>query len=419
VNGRGPTDESNPDDGGPDAPDGPTSRSSGSDSADEGPLHLLSVWNPSYADDAMDRHLEVLLEWARRRDEGEAQEEDVYVWWGKLRSPRREEPLPHRDEVLSLSEQIAAGIDTHLYLTDHRSLYVARLVEVTDDPVLEETPGELDHMPGYYQDHEVDFWFRIWDLRRLVQNDTPAVIEELKRLRNVRYHDRPVSLYGGLVDLPLLVRREEPAGWFDDLELLTGGRRWAERDATLRGETERISRELRHNLLGERVWAALEPATRTFLASAEAVFRARRDDPQFDFSGPVVEYAKAVETELNALVFGPLREALGEKAPDEQRVRIDGRTVDLGGRVSHQSLGTLRNLLEHDGTVRTGLKSALGRDGKWLVDELPYRLKPIVEMRNPAAHDALADPEEVKHRRRRILGIGCEGLLVRVVKGKG
>jgi hypothetical protein len=53
------------------------------------------------------------------------------------------------------------------------------------------------------------------------------------------------------------------------------------------------------------------------------------------------------------------------------------------------------------------------------VDELPYRLKPIVEMRNPAAHDALADPQEVKHRRQRILGIGCEGLLVRVVKGKG
>lgn len=385
-------------------------------SSDDGPVHLLSVWNPSYADDAMDRHLEVLLDWAERRDRGEADEEDVYVWWGKLRSPRREEALPHREEVLALEEQIEAGVDTHLYLTDHRSLYVARLVEVTDDPVLEETPGELDHMPGYYQDHEVDFWFRVWDLRRLVHNDTPAVVEELKQLRNVRYHDRPVSLYGGLVDLPLLVRREDGAGWFDDMELLTGGRRWAERDATLRGETDRTARSLRDDLLGPRVWDALEPATRTFLASAEAVFRSRRDDPGFDFSGPVVEYAKSVETELNALVFGTLREALGGKPPSERRIKLDGRTVDAGGHVPHQSLGTLRNLLEHEGTVRTALKSALGRDGEWLVDELPYQLKPIVEMRNPAAHDALADPQEVRHRRRRILGIGCEGLLVRVVK---
>ena len=293
---------------------------------------------------------------------------------------------------------------------------MGRVVEVTDDPVLEETPGELDHMPGYYQEHDVDFWFRLWDLRRLVQNDTPAVIEELKKLRNVRYHDRPVSLYGGLVDLSLLVRREEEAGWFQDMELLTGGRRWAERDATLRGETERMARSLRDDLLGERVWNALEPATRTFLASAEAVFRARRDDPGFDFSGPVVEYAKAVETELNAVVFGTLREALGGKPQAEWQARIDGRSVDLGGNVPHQSLGTLRNLLEHDETVRTALKRALGRTGTWLVDELPYGLKPIVEMRNPAAHDALAEPEEVKLRRRRILGIGCQELLVRVVE---
>jgi len=312
------------------------------------PLHLLSVSNPSYADDGMDR-----------------------------------------------------------------------LVEITDDPVLEETPGELAHMPHYYQEHDVDFWFRVWDLRRLVHNDTPAVVEELKGLRNVRYHDRPVSLYGGLVDLPLLVWREEAAGWFDDMELLTGGRRWAERDATLRGETDRTARELRDNLLGPRVWHALQPATRTFLASAEAVFRARRDDPAFDFTGPAVEYAKAVETELNALVFGALRQGLAGEPESDRLLRLDGRPVDGTGSVPHQSLGSLHRLLQHDGNARTGLKRALGNGAKWLIDELPYRLKPILEMRNPAAHDASAGRERVRHQRSRILGIGCEGLLVRVVKGKG
>jgi len=382
------------------------------------PLHLLSVWNPSYADDAMDRHLEVLLGWAERRDREEAEEDDVYVWWGKLRSPRREEALPHREEVLDLADQIAAGTGTHLYLTDHRSLYVARLVEITDDPVLEETPDELAHMPHYYQEHDVDFWFRVWDLRRLVQNDTPAVVEELKALRNVRYHDRPVSLYGGLVDLPLLVWREEEAGWFDDMELLTGGRRWAERDATLRGETDRTARELRDNLLGPRVWHALEPASRTFLASAEAVFRARRDDPAFDFTGPAVEYAKAVETELNALVFGALRKGLAGEPESDRLLRLGGRPVDGTGSVPHQSLGSLHRLLQHDGTARKGLKRALGNGAKWLIDELPYQLKPILEMRNPAAHDASASRDRVRHQRSRIMGIGCEGLLVRLVKGK-
>ena len=59
------------------------------------------------------------------------------------------------------------------------------------------------------------------------------------------------------------------------------------RDANLRGETER-----------------------TFLATGEALLRAHREDPRFDFSATAMEYAKAVETELNALVFPALRREL-------------------------------------------------------------------------------------------------------------
>ncbi|MBT8478652.1 MAG: hypothetical protein KJO06_07040, partial [Gemmatimonadetes bacterium] len=83
------------------------------------PRHLLSVWNPSYADAAMDRHLEVLLRWAAREAQGEADDADVYVWWAKLRSPNRDEPLGHKDDVLALQAQIEAGTETHLYLTDY------------------------------------------------------------------------------------------------------------------------------------------------------------------------------------------------------------------------------------------------------------------------------------------------------------
>lgn len=220
------------------------------------PLHLLSVWNPSYVDDAMDQHLGVFLNWAERRDRGKADEEEVYVWWGKVRSEHREDELPHADDILALNDQIKRGTETHLYLTDHRSLYVGQLVEVTDEPILEAWEGEREHAPGYYQEHAVDFWFMLWDLRRLVHRDTPAVVSELRHLRNTRYHDHPVSLYGGLVELPLLVRRDDDTRWFDDRESLLEGKRWAERDATLRGETERMAAELRDNLLGPEVWHA-------------------------------------------------------------------------------------------------------------------------------------------------------------------
>ena len=382
------------------------------------PRHLLSVWNPSYADDAMDRHLEVLLRQAAARREGRGDDEDVYVWWAKLRSPNRQEPIPHADEVLALQDQIDAGVETHLYLTDYGSLYVAHLVEVTGDDVPSAWPDERDHMPSYYEGHEADFWFRLWDIRRLVGRDAPATIEELKKLRNVRYHDRPVSLYGGIVDLPLIVTREDGTSWFADVAALTEGRRWAERDAELRGETERLSAELRDNLLGPDIWEALDPSSRTFLTTAEAIFRARRDDPGFDFSGAALEYTKAIETELNGLLFPTLRRVLGRAPADRREVYAGARLLDLGGRVPHQGLGTMRHLLEKEDVVRTALRTGLPHDWSWMEGVLPHELEPVLELRNPAAHSRAVGREEMGRWRQNLLGIGCEGLLVRIVRAK-
>jgi hypothetical protein len=52
--------------------------------------HLLTVWNPAYAADPLDAHLAILLEWAERYRSGACGEDDVYVWWAKLRSPNRD-----------------------------------------------------------------------------------------------------------------------------------------------------------------------------------------------------------------------------------------------------------------------------------------------------------------------------------------
>lgn len=43
------------------------------------PSHLLTVWNPSYAEDALDAHPRVLLRWAERSrvDADEADPDDV------------------------------------------------------------------------------------------------------------------------------------------------------------------------------------------------------------------------------------------------------------------------------------------------------------------------------------------------------
>jgi hypothetical protein len=381
------------------------------------PRHLLTVWNPSYATDPLDEHVRILLDWANRYTGGDADYEDIYVWWSKLRSANREAAkLPHYDEIMSIQQQIEDGIETHLYLTDYRSLYVAHLEDIIAENVLDD--AEEEHMPAYYRPQRADLWFRIVDIRRIVSNDTVVVIEELKQLGNTRYHDRPVSLYGGMVELPLIVTRNDGKQWFPQAPSLTDGKLWVQHDADLRGQTAAMARELRENLLGPAVWSALDPATRTFLASADAVYRQRRDDPGFDFSAPAIEYSKAVEAELNALIFPHIREPLSRASYAERTANVDGRPVDLGGNVVHQPLGTLVNLLKHDDAMKRGVKLAFSNanDAKWLLGELPSHLDPVVAIRNPAAHSARLERHDVAELRARILGIGCEGLITRIAR---
>jgi hypothetical protein len=380
------------------------------------PRHLLTVWNPSYADDALDAHLRILLDWAERMQAGSAPEDDVYVWWAKLRSANRDAPkLPHHADVMALQSQLDQGAETHLYLTDYRSLYVAHIEDVVDDNLLDD--DEAGHMPAYYATQRADFWFRVVDVRRIVADDTVAVIDELRRLRNTRYHDRPVSLYGGMVELPLIVTREDERSWFPEGSVLTDGRLWVQCDADLRGETDRTGRELRDNLLGTAVWAALDPATRSFLASAEATFRNRRDDPNFDFSGAAIGYAKAVEAELNMLLFSAMRRPAARLPAPERTARVDGAPLDLRGTVPHQTLGTLMNLLRHDAAVRTCVRAGFkGADAGWILGQLPHHLEPVVDLRNPAAHDASTARDATVRVRAAILGIGCEGLIVQLAR---
>jgi hypothetical protein len=92
--------------------------------------HLVAVWNPVFAPSAMEQHIRVLQDAARKFRHGKARADEVYVWWGKLRSVNRLEPLPHLDDVLAIETEQGRddeGPETHLYLTDYASLYVAHL----------------------------------------------------------------------------------------------------------------------------------------------------------------------------------------------------------------------------------------------------------------------------------------------------
>ena len=372
--------------------------------------HLLGVWNPSYAADAMDAHLRLLLANLAAHRDGAIPEEDIYVFWGKVRSSYRLEGLPHLAEILAMDDTLDpdAGRELHLYLTDYRSLYVGHVYEITADDV---RADEGAHVPAYYtqRDLQCDCWFRLGDIRRLVLDDTVAVIAELRKLRNTHYEDRPVSLYGGMVNLPLVVSRDDGARFFD-LQLrdrLIEGRYWAEADAARTG-LGAVERDLRENLFGAEAWNGLDLTTRPFIATAEQVFRTHRADAGFDFTAVVVNLAKALEVQANIAVRRGL-----EGAPAAQRqANIEGATRDLG-KGSALSLGQLGRVLTTERSLASALTERL-RGGDWLVGQGAYVLADVARHRNPAAHAEHVTRAEAERLRNQLLGIGCHGELVRL-----
>lgn len=363
----------------------------------------------------MDAHLDVLLEWAMRWERGEAADEDVYVWWAKLRSENRQQPLPHADDVLALDAQVAAGVETLLYLTDYRSLYVGEVGRITAEDVLADTTERV-HAPSYYNGLIADFWFQLHDMRRLVVDDTRETIEILRTLKNVHYNGRPVSLYGGMVNLPLVVTAEREVSYFDEAadEALLSGGLWAQHDAAQHGDVARLEKELRDHLLGPRAWLRLDAAARSFLAGAEAILRPHLTDGLFDFTPAVLGYAKAVEVQLNTVLFAILRTALRGAAERDRLVRVaSGALLDpTRERIPHQTLGTLARMLEKDDAVRRGLKLANRGDLTWWTIALPRELSALAEVRNAGAHSARVGRDAALELRASILGIGCRGLMV-------
>jgi hypothetical protein len=374
--------------------------------------HLVAVWNPSYAAHAMDEHLRVLRDWARRFAEKKIGEDDVYVWWGKVKSSNRQQPLANRADALAVGEQEEDG-ELQIYLTDYSSLYVGELLEVIGGELPE---SEREHAPAYYKDDDLrcDLWFKLGDIRRLVVDDTLGVVEELKKLRNVHYNDRPVSIYGGMVNLPLVVTRPDGARFFDpdERDALTGNRLWAEFDAEAGSGIARTERELRENRFGEALRYALEPAARLFIATGEKLYREHRSDPAFDFAPVLTSFAKAIEVQANSL----LRRALAKLPPSARLANVKGRTVDLA---EHQalSLGELARAIGGERELNEGLAQVVD-DARWIRESFPAIVEELAAVRNPGAHSAAIDRATATRWRDRLVGVGCEGDLVRLAKAQ-
>lgn len=382
--------------------------------SDPGQRHLVLLWNPSdryTTGDAMDDHLAILLREADRRSRGERPNDEAYVWWGKVRSKNRRESegLVHDSYIREIKEELdgEGGLDreVHAYLTDYRSLYAGQVVEIVYEDMREEEP-EL--VPAYYTSKElaVDCWLRLADIRRLVDNDLLGVIRSLGNLEVIHYDNRPVSLFGGMRDLPLIVRRTDGERFFDNATRAqyAESRLWAQADKE-RGSEMAMQAELRENVVGESAWNALHPMARSFLSQAESDFRRHRPDASHNFADVLLNLGKALEVHCNHLLVRALT-----GAPERvRRANIDGRTRDIVAD-GPLTLGQMGHAIRNEKELREQLVMTL-QSGAWFVEVVVAVIEELAPLRNKAAHGENLDRKTALYWRNRILGIGSLGLV--------
>jgi hypothetical protein len=167
-----------------------------------------------------------------------------------------------------------------------------------------------------------------------------------------------------------------------------------------------MQRDLRENRFGAALWGNLDPAARGFIATAEQLFRTHRTDAAFDLSAVVVDFAKAVEVQVNAR----LREALAVADARLRQANVDGATVDLAADGPF-ALGPLAHAIRGDEARNAWLRRRLVH-GEWFAASLPPILDELREVRNAAAHGEPVDRTRVARLRDRLVGVGSKGTLL-------
>jgi hypothetical protein len=368
--------------------------------------HVLEIWDPAEGAETMQSHLRVLLNSVRNYRAGRHSDAEVFVWWGHRRTPgatpsafERLGPIPVE------ADRNDPGPETHLYLTDLSSLYVAHLGGVTRDAP---KPRD-DHVPHLYRQRDTcDGWYRLWDVRRLVDRDTSAVAREFRKLRNPSEGNRPVVLHDGLPRAPFVVADSGEVRYFDPptRKHYIDDQFWVEFDAE-RGGIGSVERELRENLFGEEAWGRFGPLARSFVATGEKLWRDHAGDPMFDVGVVLLELSKAVEARTN----GALREVLAG-APERVRSwNSNGSSIDVTR--NHLGLLDLSQYMLSSEEVFTYLKTH-ARHGSWFAGQLPPILEDLTDARNRAAHGLEVTWQEVSSWRARLLGVGCHGYLVQL-----
>jgi hypothetical protein len=106
---------------------------------------------------------------------------------------------------------------------------------------------------------------------------------------------------------------------------------------------------------------------------------------------------------------------VGAVMPERDRmVNIDGHSIDLA-RSRMLSLGELAHVIAREKAINDVARAKLANGG-WFSAQLAPVLEDLRETRNLAAHSSRIPAGRVTEIRNRLVGVGCQGVLVELGK---
>ena len=141
--------------------------------------NLIILYNPYYEKDVIEQHLKVLIE-------------NQKVAFGKVRSKLKNIEHNFQDDLENIYKSVDESNYLQLFLTDYSSIYVAKVVKITNEDL-------YDLAPSYYKEKnlEVETWFLIEDICEIVRNDFEKTRDEiLANFTALNFGNHTYGVYG-------------------------------------------------------------------------------------------------------------------------------------------------------------------------------------------------------------------------------
>jgi len=364
--------------------------------------HLLMLYNPYYQKDVIEQHVDVLLN-----------SDSKEVAFGKVRSKLRDYEHPFEKTLQAFYEKTNETDYFQLFLTDYSSMYVAKIIRVT---------SEVDNAikPKYYANKqlEVENWFVISDIRRVIHNDFEQVRDSvLANFTTPNFGKHHYAVYGNSYVYPLVVDQDVPLDYFEDVE---DGFRYCTEIFKSKKSLE-IKQQLIDYRFGASIFHAFHPNTQDALIAAEMEFHENKKDPLYDFTSVVIKLSKAFEKEVY-LFMRLFFEKLMLHNCDLENIpySVQGRNYVLYDYLSQKpNLGTTTFLLRNQ-HIRKSIKENITNTSLayFAAATIPAMVKFMQPIRNESVHGESASFNECISLRKKMIGIGENGVLCELILKK-